>query len=138
MLVLGFPYLSVRETSIGSDLRQTDPAKALHALSVAADLDPLSATPGRIAGTIALTSQRYVTARQRFAQAISRDPQGWYAWFGAGLAASALGDRAQARRDFQTAASINPREPTVARALADIDTEHPLAPATALQLLTSV
>ncbi len=135
MIVLGLPYLSVRETSIGSDLRQSDPSQALHALSIAADLNPLSADPGRLAGTIALTGGRYVTANQRFEQAISRDPEGWYAWLGAGLAASALGDRAQARRDFQTSASINPKEPVIARALAEVDTKHPLTPAMALQLL---
>jgi Flp pilus assembly protein TadD len=133
--VLGFPYLSVRETSIGSDLGQSDPTKALHALSLAADLDPLSANPGRLAGDIALTSRSYGAARERFEQVISRDPGGWYAWVGAGLAASALGDRAQARRDFQVAASINPRNAVIARALADLDVRRPLTPATALQLL---
>jgi len=136
VVVLGFPYLSVRETSIGSDLAQTDPAKALHALTIAADLDPLSASPGRLAGNIALTAQSYGVARQRFEQVISRDPGGWYAWAGAGLAASALGDRAQARRDFRVAASINPRNAVIARVLADIDARRPLPPATALQLLT--
>ena len=137
-IVLGFPYLSVRETSIASDLRQSDPAQALHALRVAADLNPLSADPARLAGTIALTDQGYAIARQRFAQAISRDPGGWYAWFGAGLAASALGDRAQARRDFRAAAAINPREPVIALALADLNAKHPLAADRALGLLSSV
>jgi hypothetical protein len=135
VIVLGFPYLSVRETSIGSDLGQSDPVRALHALRIAADLDPLSATPGRLAGDIALTSRNYSAARQRFEQVISRNPGGWYGWFGAGLAASALGDQAQARRDFRTAASINPRNPVIARVLADVDTPHPLSPATALDLL---
>lgn len=138
VVVLGFPYLSVREESIGSDLQQSNPTRALHDLSLSADLNPLSADPGRLAGTIALTDQRYVTARERFDQAMSRDPGGWYAWFGAGLAASELGNRAQARRDFRTAASMNPREPTIARALADVETKHPLAPAEALRLLSSV
>ena len=135
VIVLGFSYLSVRETSIGSDLSQSDPTQALHALNIAADLNPLSADPGRLAGSIALANQRYETARQRFGQATSRDPGGWYGWLGAGLAASALGDRAQARRDFQTAHSINPRQAVIARALEEVDTKDPLAPATALQLL---
>jgi cbb3-type cytochrome oxidase subunit 3 len=135
VVVLGFPYLSVRETSIGSDLGVSDPARALHTLSIAADLNPLSPEPSRLAGVIALGSQRYGIARQRFEQVISRNPGGWYGWFGAGLAASALGDQAQARRDFRTAASINPRNPVIARVLADVDTPHPLSPATALDLL---
>ena len=135
VIVLGFAYLSVRETSIGSDLSQSDPSRALHALNIAADLNPLSADPARLAGSIALANQRYETARQRFGQATSRDPGGWYGWLGAGLAATALGDRAQARRDFQTAHSINPRQAVIARALEEVDTKDPLAPAMALQLL---
>jgi tetratricopeptide (TPR) repeat protein len=137
VMVLGFPYLSVRETSIASDIRQSDPGRALNTLSTAADLNPLSSIPGRLAGTIALGSQRYGVARARFAQVISRDPGGWYAWLGAGLAASALGDRDQARRDFRTAASMNPRNSVVARALEEVDTKRPLAPAAALQLLAA-
>jgi hypothetical protein len=135
VIVLGFPYLSVRETSIGSDLGQSDPTKALHALSIAADLNPLGANPGRLAGTIALASRSYGAARKRFSQAISRDPGGWYAWLGAGLAASALGDRTQARRDFRKAASIDPRNDLIAHALANLDKGQPLSPATALGLL---
>jgi tetratricopeptide (TPR) repeat protein len=135
VVVLGFPYLSVRETSIGSDLGQTDPAKALHALSTAADLDPLSATPGRLAGYIALSNRNYRTARDRFEQAVSRDRGGWYAWLGAGLAESALGNQAQARRDFQVAAAINPRNAVIAGALAKVNTTRPLTPAAALQVL---
>lgn len=137
VVVLGFPYLSVREESIGSDLQASDPAAALHHLSIAADLNPLSPDPGRLAGTIALSDRLYATAQQRFEQVTSRDPGGWYAWFGAGLAASSLGERGPARRDFQTAASMNPREPTIRRALADVDTKHPLTPTEALQLLSS-
>jgi O-Antigen ligase len=135
VIALGFPYLAVRETSIGSDLGRTDPAKALHALSIAADLNPLSPDPSRLAGAIALTSGSYGAARQRFEQVISRDPGGWYAWVGAGLAASALGDRAQARRDFQVAASIDPRNAVIGHALDAVDTKNPLTPAQALQLL---
>jgi tetratricopeptide (TPR) repeat protein len=134
-VVLAFPYLAVRETSIASDLRQTNPTQALHALSLAADLNPLSADPSRLAGTIALASGRYATAGQRFGQTISRDRGGWYGWFGAGLAASALGDRVQARRDFETAGAINPKEPVIQRAVAALDTRHPLSPVAALRLL---
>jgi tetratricopeptide (TPR) repeat protein len=135
VIVLAFPYLAVRETSVGSDLRQRDPAAALHALRIAADLNPLSAEPGRVAGTVALASGRYGTARQRFGQAVARDPGGWYAWLGAGLAASALGDRRQARIDFDTAAKINPKESVITDAAARVDSAHPLSPMSALQRL---
>jgi Flp pilus assembly protein TadD len=135
VIVLGFSYLSVRETSIGNDIGTSDPTRALSDLSTAADLNPLSPDPSRLAGIIALGSQRYGAARDRFEQVVSRDPGGWYGWLGAGLAYSALGDRAQARHDFQTAAAINPRNAVIARALEEVDTKRPLTPAAALQLL---
>jgi hypothetical protein len=135
VVALGFPYLSVREESVASDVRQTNPSRALQDLSTAADLNPLSADPGRVAGTIALTAGQYGTALRRFEQAISRDPGGWYGWFGAGLAASAGGNRAMARHDFEVARAINHHEPVVRLALDQVDSAHPLPPNAALQEL---
>lgn len=134
-VVLGFPYLSVREVSVASDLGRSDPAQALRDLDTATKLNPLSAEPGRLGGTIALIAQRNGTAQKRFEHAIKRDPGGWYAWLGAGLAASAQGQKAQARHDLQMAASINRQEPVIKQALAQVDTAHPLSPVAALQLL---
>jgi tetratricopeptide (TPR) repeat protein len=130
-------YLSVREVSIASDLRQSDPAKALHVLQTAADLNPLNADPGRIAGTIALQTGQYAVARERFQQSISREPGGWYAWLGAGLAASALGDRAAARHDLEMAESIDSKDAVISVALDRVDSDHPLSPADALQMLAT-
>ncbi len=135
MVVLGFPYLSVREVSSATNLRDSDPAKALEDLRIAADLNPLSADPGRIGGTIALQIGQYDTARKRFEQAIARDRGGWYAWLGAGLAASASGNRALARHDLEVAASIDIKDAVVGEALARVDSAHPLSPADALQML---
>ena len=135
VVVLGFPYLSVREVSIATNLRRTDPAKALSDLRIAADLNPLSPDPGRVGGTIALQTGRYAIARERFAQTISREPGGWYAWLGAGLAASGLGERSIARHDFQVARSINPKEAVISEALARVGSRDPLTPAVALQSL---
>lgn len=137
VVVLGLPYLAVREESVASDLRQSDPAKALSDLNTAGDLNPLSAVPGRVAGTIALEVGQYTTADARFGQAIDRERGGWYSWLGQGLAASALGHRALARHDFEVAAAINPREPVIHEALAQVDTKQPLAPSVALQRLAS-
>ncbi|HUA70463.1 MAG TPA: O-antigen ligase family protein [Solirubrobacteraceae bacterium] len=137
VIVLGFPYLAVRETSLASDVRQTDPAQALNDLSTAAALNPLSADPDRIAGTIALSTDRLGTAGQRFERTTARDPGGWYGWLGAGLAASALGNRALARHDFQVARSINPKEPVIQQAAALAGTAHPMTPAGALQMLAT-
>ena len=135
VVVLGLPYLAVREESVASDLRQRDPATALSDLRTAANLNPLTAVPGRIAGTIALQRGQYTTADARFGQAIDRERSGWYAWLGQGLAASALGNRELARHDFEVAASINPREPVIREALAQVDSKQPLSPSVALQRL---
>ncbi len=128
-------YLSVREVSIATDLRQSAPARALHDLRLAADLNPLNSDPGRIGGTIALQTGQYATAQERFKQSISRDPGGWYAWLGSGLAASALGDRATARHDLEMAESIDSKDAVIRMALDRVDTAHPLSPADALQMI---
>jgi hypothetical protein len=132
LVALGLPYLSVREVSIASDLRASNPVEALQALDRAARLNPLSADPGRLAGTIALQNDLYAVAEQRFAETITRDPKGWFGWFGAGLAASARHQRRLAGGDLATAAAINDRAPAVLDALHAARGRHPLAPARAL------
>ena len=130
-------YLSVREVSIASDLRASDPARALQVLQTAANLNPLNADPGRIGGTIALQTGQYATARERFQQSISREPGGWYAWLGSGLAASALGDRAAARHDLEMAEAIDSKDAVIRVALDRLDTAHPLTPADALEMVAT-
>jgi hypothetical protein len=135
-VVLGFPYLSVTRVSNANHISARSSAQALRDAATAADLNPLSAEPGRVGGTIALRTGRPLEAQQRFEQAIARDPGGWYAWFGAGLAASALGENIRAQRAFKVAASINDRQRAVTEALARVNTVRPLTPAQGLRLLT--
>ena len=116
--------------------RATRPGRS-NDLKTAADLNPLNADPGRIGGTIALQTGQYATARERFQQSISREPGGWYAWLGSGLAASALGDRAAARHDLEMAAAIDSKDAVIQVALDRVDTAHPLTPADALQMLAT-
>lgn len=131
---LGFPYLSARESGAALGVRGY-PDRALSDLSLAADLNPLSAEPGRLGGAIALQTGRYPEAVRRFSQAIGREPGGWFAWFGRGLAESALGEPERARRDLRVAASIESRQRAVTEALARVD-GRPLTPAEAFRLLT--
>ena len=58
-VVLGFPYLSVREQAAAAAVRDHNPAAALDDLADAGKLDPLSADPGRTGGAIALQSGNY-------------------------------------------------------------------------------
>lgn len=138
VVVLAFPYLSVREVSIGNDLSVSNPSAALAAFHRAAKLNPLNADPGRLGGATALRAGDYQEAETRFRQAIAREPGGWFPWLGAGLAASALGQRAVAKHDFKVAASINSQQPAVTTALARVDSSQPLTPQAALDMLVLV
>jgi hypothetical protein len=137
-LALGFSYLSVREVSDASNIAATDPDGALNDLATAGDLNPLSPVPGRLGGRIAMAAGEYEVAEQRFSQAISREPGGWFAWFGDGLAASTLGDVGRARHDFTVAQSINARQPAIEEALARVDTDHPMSASAGLQAILLV
>jgi hypothetical protein len=136
-VVLAFPYLSVREVSQATDIGASNPAAALRDLTTAADLNPWNPDPGRVGGTIALQTGQYAEAERRFRQTIAREPGGWFAWLGAGLAASALGQSTSADIDFKTAASINARRPTIRAALAQVLGRHPLSAGSALKMLSS-
>ena len=136
-IVLGFPYLSVRKVSEASDARATNPTAALADLATAADLNPWNPDPGRLGGTIALQANEYAEAEARFRQTISREPAGWFAWLGAGLAASALGDHRTAEIDYRTAATIDPQDATIRVALSRVLSLHPMTAAQALTMLAS-
>jgi O-Antigen ligase len=134
-VVLGFPYLAVRETSIGSNLSASDPAAALSHLKTASRLNPLEADPGRVAGTIALQNGYFAEAQQIFQQVISREPGGWYGWFGAGLAASSLGDKSAAEHYLRGAQAINSRERAINDTITALNTSQPLTADQALNLI---
>jgi hypothetical protein len=135
VVVLGFPYLSVREQSVAASTSATNPSGALHDLSLAADFDPLSSEPGRLAGEIALENHLYNVAESRFRQSLREEPLGWLSWLGEGLAESELGDRAAAKRDYENAYRIEKNQPAVSRALKQVDTAHPLSASQALKML---
>ncbi len=136
VFALGLPYLAQRELSAAAAARASNPAGALAALHTAERLDPLSAEPGRLAGTIALQTGRDQAAATWFAQVLAREPGGWYGWLGSGLAASALGQRTEAERDFVTAGTIDQGEPAIEQALGHLRAGRPLTPVAALSLLT--
>lgn len=135
VVVLSFSYLSVREVSIGSDLRGSNPTQALAHLKTASELNPFDSEPGRLGGTIALQSGSYEEALSRFRQGVSRQPGGWFSWFGAGLAASQLGQRAVAHHDFAVARSLTSDQQAVKDALARVDGPNPMTPQQAFDQL---
>jgi O-Antigen ligase len=137
-VVLALPYLSAHETSLAGRVQAADPASALGDLHTAAQLNPLSSDPGRLAGAIALRTGRYAEAADRFRQSISAEPGGWFAWLGLGLAESADGQAARAHRAFLQAARINDRQPAVGEALQRVYSRRPLTVAEAFAALILV
>ena len=133
--VLAFPYLSAHEVQVASRTDAGNPSAALKDLRLAAKLNPLSSDPGRLAGAIALRSGRWTLAVRQFGKSISAEPGGWFAWLGAGLAESALGEPEQAHRDFVAASRINNRQPAVQDALQRVFTKNPLTSDEAFKLL---
>jgi tetratricopeptide (TPR) repeat protein len=135
VVVLVFPYLSVREMSIGADLRSSNPDAAFAAFRRAASLNPLNGDPGRFGGTLALQLGRWREAHGFYSQAIAREPDGWLPWFGSGLAASELGDHRDASRDFRKALSLENAQPAIRIALRRADSSHPLTARQGLRML---
>ena len=136
-VALTFPYLSVVEQNRAAS-ESANPVVALTDFATAADLNPWSATPGRAAGNLALSTGQYEVAIQRFRQSIGRQPDGWFSWLGEGLAASELGEVARARRDFTVAARLDPQQPAVTTALRRVGTANPLSASEAIKMLIIV
>lgn len=134
-LALALPYLAERDVATAGREWPSDPAGAFSRLDRAADLNPLSARPQLVAGVIALELQRSRAARQRFTLALERDGEDWFAWFGRGLAASAMGARERARADFRRARALDPAEPLVREALARLSSSDPLTAQEAFERL---
>jgi Flp pilus assembly protein TadD len=125
-VAIALPYLAEREVAAASSGWPSDPARAFERLDRAADLNPLSSRPELVAGVIGLELGRFQVADQRFSAALERDRGDWFAYFGRGLALSALGERARARLQYEQARSLDPAEPLVREALSRVGGRDPL------------
>jgi tetratricopeptide (TPR) repeat protein len=127
-VALALPYLAERDIEQAASSWRDQPAAALERLHQAASLDPLASRADVAAAVIALELRRPALARVRLTAAMQRDPGNWFIPFARGLAASAAGDRAAARADFERARRRDPREPLVAEALRRVGGRRPLSP----------
>jgi hypothetical protein len=131
-IVLGIPYLAVRELNLGVAASHTDTDASLADFRASHRLNPLMSDPGVLGGTVALVNGRDAAAAAWFRQAVSREPGQWFGWLGRGLADSAQGEVDQARRSFAVAMRLDSDQLAVRNAAKLVATKHPLTASEAL------
>lgn len=112
------PWLSRMEVQSAAKVWTMAPASAYAQLHDAGALNPLSAEPNLIAGTIALRLQELDRARRQFTLALRRSPGNAYATLELGAIASTRGEAPSALRLLQRAVALIPRSPLARQALA--------------------
>lgn len=121
------PWLAGRQVQLAAGDVARDPARALARLQEAERLNPFSAQPARVAGTIALRIGDVAVARDWFRAALDRVPDDAYATFELGAIEATYGDRRTARRLLERARALNPRDPLTRQALAGVRAGRPVS-----------
>jgi O-antigen ligase len=116
-LSLGLPWLSRMEVESAAKAWTQRPSSAYAQLHQAAEINPLSAEPNLIAGTIALRLRQLDRARVEFERAVSRLPGNAYATLELGAIASSRGHAEEALRLLERAAFLSPRNELTKQAL---------------------
>jgi tetratricopeptide (TPR) repeat protein len=111
------PWLSQLQLQSAAHVWTKAPNVAYSRLHEAAELDPLSAAPDLLAGSIALRYEELTRADRAFAKALSRDPGNVYATLERGAIASAQGRRTAALVLLGRAVRLAPREDLTRAAL---------------------
>jgi O-antigen ligase len=114
---LGGPWLSAVEQNSAVATWTTDPAAAFDDLDSAASLNPLSATPKLLGGSIALRLGRRAQAERLFRAALARDPRDAYAHLELGALLAGRGRRAEAIAALTRATTLDPRDDLAAATL---------------------
>lgn len=123
---LALPWISARLTDSAAAGWAADPQAAFSHLQTARELNPLSARPDLVAGTIAVRDDRPGEATAAFARAVSREPTNWYARLELGTLELAAGESARGIAELRRARALNPREPLIATALRRARSDAPL------------
>ncbi|HET6830656.1 MAG TPA: hypothetical protein VFH44_04825 [Solirubrobacterales bacterium] len=126
VVALALPWVSARLTESAAADWPADPAAALSRLETARDLNPLSARPDLVAGTIAIRDGDEREAAAAFARAAEREPTNWYALLELGVLDIAAGHRVQGIDRLRRAQALNPDEPLIAIALRRANGGDPL------------
>jgi tetratricopeptide (TPR) repeat protein len=112
------PWLSRLQVQSAAAVWVAHPGVAYARLGAAARLNPLSAEPYEVAGTIALRRGEATRADRAFALALARTPGDAYATLERGAIASAQGRRVAALALLDRAVRLAPRDPLAREALA--------------------
>lgn len=110
-------WMADGEIATAGQIFATRPAEALHRLDRAAVLNPFSAQPPSVAGSIALRFDESQRADRYFRQALGRVPDDAYATLERGAIASADGRRDDALVLLRRAVALAPRDPVAVEAL---------------------
>jgi hypothetical protein len=116
-LALLGPWLSGLEVEQAARIWTRSPGTAYARLEDAAGLNPLSAQPNLVAGSIALRRGELGRGDREFARALSRSSDDAYATLERGAIASTRGEQARALALLTRAATLNPRDPLTRQAL---------------------
>jgi hypothetical protein len=90
------------------------PETSYSRLELASRLDPLSADPLVLKGSIALKRRDWVEASSSLLRAEVREPDNWYIHLQLGVLAAARGDFAEADRRLRASRRLNPLDPIAA------------------------
>jgi O-antigen ligase len=118
------PWLSRLQVQSAAAVWVAHPGVAYARLNAAARLNPLSAEPYEVAGTIALRRGEETRADRAFALALARTPGDAYATLERGAIASAQGRRRAALAELARAVRLDPREALARAALAQVRSGH--------------
>jgi tetratricopeptide (TPR) repeat protein len=111
------PWLAEVDQNEAVSTWRATPAQALDKLDSASSLNPLSATPKLLAGSIALRLGRRADSERYFRAAIERDPGDAYAHLELGALLGQDGRRREAIATLQRAAALDPRDDLTAGVL---------------------
>lgn len=110
---LGRPWFAAVQQDSAVAKWKGDPAAAFDDLDSAASLNPLSANPRLLGGSIALRLGQRAHAERLFRAALDRDPRDAYAHLELGALVAARGRRAEAVTLLTRASQLDPRDDIV-------------------------
>ncbi|MER3408623.1 MAG: hypothetical protein C4306_00610, partial [Thermoleophilia bacterium] len=127
-VALALPWLSDLYAQSGAKAWRANPAQAYRRLELASAIDPLSADPLLVEGSIALRRREASRARRAFLRALERDPASWYAYLQLALLEGSLGHYREAERYLAQSLALNPNERVTRLALRMVKEGAPIDP----------